>query len=151
MIVIEQLVDPPATRLLAALERDRLPLGWEERRWTRRRVRTAAGREVALALPTGTVLEPGAILLVERDWYLEVEALPEPLIAILPDSQPAAIRAAFEIGNRHFPLAVDGGTILVPDDPAMEQLAIRLGGHWERRNAVFQPLATSPARHSHDA
>ncbi len=151
MIVIEQLVDPPEPGVLAGLERDRLPLGWEERRWTRRRVRTAAGREVALALPTGTVLEPGAILLVERDWYLEVEVLPEPLIAIQPGSWPAAIRAAFEIGNRHFPLAIDGETILVPDDPAMEQLAIRLGGRWERRSAVFQPLATSPARHSHDA
>ncbi len=151
MIVIEQTVDPPEPGALAGLECDRLPLSWEERRWTRRRVRTAAGREVALALPTGTVLEPGAILVVERDWYLKVEALREPLIAIQPDSPAAAIRAAFEIGNRHFPLAIEGETILVPDDPAMEQLAIRLGGRWERRSAVFRPLATGPARHSHDA
>ena len=151
MIVIEQPVDPPEPGALAGLEGDRLPLNWEERRWTRRRVRTAAGREVALALPTGTVLEPGAILVVERDWYLEVEALPEPLIAIHPDSPAGAIRVAFEIGNRHFPLAIEGETILVPDDPAMEQLAIRLGGRWERRRAVFRPLANSPARHSHDA
>jgi urease accessory protein len=150
MIVIEQLAPAPEPGLLAGLECDRLQLSWEERRWTRRRVRTAAGREVALALPTGTMLEPGAILLVERDWYLEVEALPEPLIAIQPGSWPAAIRAAFEIGNRHFPLAIDGETMLVPDDPAMEQLAIRLGGRWERRSAVFRPLVTSPARHSHD-
>jgi urease accessory protein len=113
-------------------------------------VRTVAGREIALALPTGTMLEPGVILLIERDWYLEVEALPEPLIAIQPGSWPAAIRAAFEIGNRHFPLAIEGETILVPDDPAMEQLALRLGDRWERRSAVFRPLASSPARHSHD-
>ncbi|HTW87656.1 MAG TPA: urease accessory protein UreE, partial [Candidatus Binataceae bacterium] len=140
----------PEPQLLAGLERDRLQLSWEERRWTRRRVRTVAGREIALALPTGTMLEPGVILLIERDWYLEVEALPEPLIAIQPGSWPAAIRAAFEIGNRHFPLAIEGETILVPDDPAMEQLALRLGDRWERRSAVFRPLASSPARHSHD-
>lgn len=151
MIIIEQLVHPPEVGVLVGLERDRLQLSWEERRWTRRRVRTTAGREVALALPTGTVLEPGAILLVERDWYLEVEALPEPLIAIQPGSWQAAIRAAFEIGNRHFPLAIEAETILVPDDPAMEQLAIRLGGPWERRSAMFRPLATGPAPHSHDA
>jgi urease accessory protein len=151
MIIIEQLANPPEAVHLTGLERDRLQLSWEGRRWTRRRVRTAAGREIALALPTGTLLEPGAILLIEREWYLEVEALPEPLIAIHPGSQPAAIRAAFEIGNRHFPLAVDGETILVPDDPAMEQLAVRLGEPWTRRSAVFRPFANSPAPHSHDA
>ncbi len=151
MIVIEQLVAPPAPAALGGLERDLLQLRWEERRWTRRRVHTAAGREVALALPTGTVLEPGAVLIVEHDWYLAVEALAEPLIAIRPATPAAAIRAAFEIGNRHFPLAIEADALLVPDDPAMEQLAARLGEPWERVSAVFRPLASGPAHHSHDA
>jgi urease accessory protein len=151
MIVIEQLIDQPAPALLDGRDRDSLQLRWEERRWTRRRVQTAAGREVALALPTGTVLEPGAVLIVERDWYLAVDALVEPLIAICPRSGSAAIRAAFEIGNRHFPLAIEAETLLVPDDPAMEQLVARLGEPWERVNAIFRPFATSPTRHSHDA
>jgi len=38
---------------LLGLERDVLVLTAEERRWGRRRARTAAGRELALALPTG--------------------------------------------------------------------------------------------------
>ena len=46
-------------RALAGKERDTLRLTWEERRWTRKRVVTTAGRMVALALPTGSVLRDG--------------------------------------------------------------------------------------------
>jgi urease accessory protein len=150
MIVIEQLADPPAPAALAGLERDIVRLGWEERRWTRGRMRTAAGREIALALPTGTILAPGAILIVERGWYLAVEGLREPLIAIRPATRAAAIRIAFEIGNRHFPLAIDGDAILAPDDPAIKQLAVRLGEPWERIEAVFMPLAGGGSPHHHE-
>ncbi len=120
--------------------RDTLRLAWEERRWTRKRVFTTGGREVALALPTGSVLEPGDVLAVETDWYLAVEARPEPVLAACPRSRDEAIRIAFHVGNRHFALALDGDLLLVPDDAAMEQLLSRLGVIWERRQAVFDPI-----------
>src|SRR5262245_6794565 len=47
---------------LHGLERDALVLTSEERRWGRRRVKTTAGRELVLALPPGSVLNPGQIL-----------------------------------------------------------------------------------------
>jgi urease accessory protein len=125
---------------LAERERDTLCLGWEERRWTRRRLTTSGGREVALALPTGSVLEPGAIVAVEAGWYLVVDARPEPLLAVFPASHDEALRLAFDVGNRHFTLAMEGDTILVPDDLAMEQLVTRLGLRWERRQACYAPL-----------
>jgi urease accessory protein len=131
---------------LAGKERDTLRLAWEERRWTRKRVVTTGGREVALALPTGSVLKPGEIIALERDWYLVVEARPERVIAVSPRNTDEAIRIAFDVGNRHFPLAVDGGLLLVPDDTAMEQLLSRLGAAWERREAVFDPIG---ANHAH--
>jgi len=125
---------------LVGRARDTLRLGWEERRWTRRRVTTTAGREVALALPTGSVLEHGAILALDADWYLEVEARPEALLAMFPSSHEEALRIAFDVGNRHFTLATEGDALLVPDDLAMEQLASRLAVRWERRLARFTPL-----------
>ena len=140
MVVI---TNPPRTVEPAALAgkvRDTLRLGWEERRWTRKRVTTTGGREVALALPTGSVLEPGEILAVEDDWYLEVEGRPEPVLAIYPRSREDALRLAFDVGNRHFTLAVQGRALVVPDDPAMAQLVSRLGMRWERREAVYTPL-----------
>jgi len=93
---------------LSRLERDALVLTAEERRWGRRRVTTRAGRALALALPTGSVLTPGDILHVGPGWYVVIEAAPEPVLAVTPRSREEAIRIAFEVGNRHFTLAVDG-------------------------------------------
>ena len=127
---------------LAGRERDVLRLTAEERRWTRRRVRTQAGRELALALPTGTKLEPGDVLHREATWYVAVEAAPEPVLAVTPRSREEALRVAFEVGNRHFTLALDGERLLVPDDPAMTQLLSRLSISWQRETAVFAPFGT---------
>lgn len=132
---------------LSRLERDALVLTAEERRWCRRRVTTQAGRQVALALPTGSVMNPGDVLYVARDWYVVVEAAAEPVLAVTPASREEAIQVAFEVGNRHFSLAVDGDRLLVPDDPAMERLLSRLGVTWQRTQAAFAPLGVT---HRHD-
>ena len=132
---------------LSRLERDALVLTAEERRWGRRRVTTAKGRELALALPTGSVLVPGAILHVARDFYVMIEAASEPVLVVTPRSHEEALRVAFEVGNRHFTLAIDGDRLLVPDDPAMEQFLERLDVPWRRDQAVFVPLG---AGHRHD-
>ena len=132
---------------LSRLERDALVLTAEERRWGRRRVTTEKGRVLALALPTGSALQPGAILHVTRDYYVVIEAASEPVLAVSPRSHAEALRVAFEVGNRHFTLAVDGDRLLVPDDPAMEQLLERLEVPWQRDHAIFVPLGSG---HRHE-
>ena len=133
---------------LRGRQRDTLLLTWEERRWTRKRVVTALGREVALALPTGSVLSPGDVIAAEDDWYLVVAGRPEAVLAVFPRDRAEAVRVAFDVGNRHFPLALAGDALLVPDDTAMEQLVTRLGVPWERRQAVFDPIGRGG--HPHD-
>jgi len=133
---------------LSRLERDALVLTAEERRWGRRRVTTQAGRTLALALPTGSVLTPGDILHVGPGWYVVIEAAREPVLAVTPRSREEALRIAFEVGNRHFTLAIDGERLLVPDDPAMDQLLGRLGVAFDRVQSVFVPVG---AGHRHDA
>ncbi len=140
MRVITEAPAPVDPAVLAGKARDTLRLTWEERRWTRKKVVTTAGREIALALPTGTVLEAGDVLAVEEHWYLVVEARPEPVLALFPESYEAAVRIAFDVGNRHFSLGGDADTLLVPDDTAMEDLVRRLGVRWERREAVYSPI-----------
>jgi urease accessory protein len=132
---------------LLGLERDVLVLTAEERRWGRRRARTAAGRELALALPTGSVLAAGEVLHVDQDWYVVVEAAREAVLAVEPRSAEEGLRLAFEVGNRHFTLAWDGARALLPDDPAMEQLLKRMDLSFERTRAVFVPLGRA---HRHD-
>ena len=132
---------------LSRLERGALVLTAEERRWGRRRVKTSAGRELVLALPTGSVLTPHDVLYVGTGWYVVIEGAAEPVLAITPRSRDEALRVAFEVGNRHFTLAIDGERLLVPDDTAMEQLLMRLDVPWRRDHAVFVPVG---AGHRHD-
>jgi len=66
---------------------------------------------------------------------------------VTPRTREEGLRVAFEVGNRHFTLAVDGARLLVPDDPAMEQLLRRLGVAFERARAVFMPVGHG---HRHD-
>lgn len=141
----------PGAAALAGKERDTLRLTWEERRWTRKRVETTGGRMVALALPTGSVLRDGDVLVVAEAWYLVVEARPEPVLAALPRDRAEAIRLAFDVGNRHFSLALEGEAIVVPDDPAMVQLLTRSGVRWERRQAVFNPIGGGGQGHDEAA
>ncbi len=65
-------------------------------------------------------------------------------LAVRPRDRHEALRVAFEVGNRHFSLAVDGDSLLVPDDTAMTQLLDRLGVAWERRAAVYSPDRLCP-------
>jgi len=129
------------------LERDVVVLTAEERRWGRRRTRTEAGRALALALPTGSVLAPGEVLHVDVGWYVVVEAAREAVLVVVPRTTRELARVAFEVGNRHFPMAWDGGRVLVPDDPAMEQLLRRMAVTFERGRVVFEPLGRG---HRHD-
>ena len=95
----------------------------------------------------GSVLAPGAVLHVEAEWFVVVEAAEEAVLVVWPRTRDEGLRVAFEVGNRHFTLAVDGERVLVPDDPAMEQLLRRLQVPFERTRAVFVPLGQG---HRHD-
>jgi urease accessory protein len=148
MLTVERIAPRPSDAERTCKQRDCLRMTSEERRWVRRRAMSASGREVALALPTGTVMHPGDILVNEPDWYLEVEASEEPVLAMHPHDRQAALRVAFEVGNHHFPLAIDGDTLLVPDDTAMVQLLKRIGEPFERVRAVFDPIARG---HRHES
>ena len=125
---------------LTGRERDTLVLTADERRWGRRRVVTTAGRTLALALPTGSVLRPGAVLHVAADWFVVVECAAEPCLAVTPASREEALRIAFEVGNRHVNLALDGERLLVPDDPGMDILLTRMNVRFERVRAPFVPI-----------
>lgn len=147
-LIIDELVQHPALQDLLGKQEDTLVLTSEQRRWVRGRFTTSRGREVALALPTGTSLSPGAILHVQGDWYLRIEAAPEPVLAVFPVDNKDAIRIAFEVGNRHFPLALHDNLLFVPDDAAMVQLFERLGMRFERRREIFCPIGHAH-RHEH--
>jgi urease accessory protein len=139
-LIIDRLSPSANQDDLRAKEEDKLVLTWDQRRWMRGRFTTLRGRKIGIALPTGTTLVPGSILYVEAEWYLKIEAAIELVLEIFPSDYHEAVKIAFEVGNRHFPLALEGKNILVPDDKAMIRLMERLGAPWERRQAIFDPI-----------
>lgn len=142
-LIIDRLIPPVSLEDLQGKEEDKLVLAWEQRRWMRGRYTTIKGRKIGVALPTGTTLAPDAILWVAPEWYLRAEAAVEPVLEIIPSGYNQAMKIAFEVGNRHFPLAVEEARILVPDDAAMVRLMDRLGAPWVRRQAVFNPIGNT--------
>ena len=142
-LIIDRLHPPEIQDDLRAKEEDKLVLAWEQRRWMRGRFTTSNGRKIGIALPTGTTLVHGAILYVGADWYLKIEAAIEPVLEIFPSDYNEAVKIAFEVGNRHFPLALEESKILVPDDKVMVRLMDRLGASWERRQAIFNPIGNT--------
>jgi urease accessory protein len=148
VLIIDHAIPSVGQETLRTKEDDKIVLTWEQRRWVRGRFTTDKGRKIGLALPTGTTLAPDAILWVGPDWYLRVEAASEAVLEILPADHNEAVKIAFEVGNRHFPLAVQENKLLVPDDKAMVRLMERLGARWERRQAIFNPIGNTQS-HQH--
>jgi urease accessory protein len=139
-VIVDLLPTKVSQADLDGKEIDRLLLTWEQRRWMRGRFSSERGREIGLALPTGTHVEPGQVMWIAPNWYLTMEAATEPVLAIQASDWQDAVRIAFEVGNLHFPLALDGERLLVPDDSAMTQLLNRIGIRWEKCSTVFQPI-----------
>jgi urease accessory protein len=142
-LIIDRLNPSAVQNDLRGKVEDNLVLTWEQRRWMRGRFTTVQGRKIGIALPTGTTLVPGAILYVGADWYLKIEGAIESVLEINPSDYNEAVKIAFEVGNRHFPLALKESKILVPDDKAMVRLMERLGAPWERRQVIFDPIGNT--------
>ena len=97
MLIVENLAGHVRPQDIAGKDADSLVLTSEQRRWVRGQFTTSKGRQIALALPTGTSLEPGVIVCVQPEWYLAIEAAPEPVLAIFPSDYAAAVKLAFEV------------------------------------------------------
>jgi urease accessory protein len=144
MILVEKKIENPGN--LGSLERDMVTLDWEGRRRSRQRVVTGRWLEMALAFPTGTLLNPGDLLYVDAWRYVVVEAALEEVIVISPrDGQENAL-LAYEIGNRHMPLSIGEDVLLVPYDQLLEALLRKQGVPHRRDLAPFEPARKG---HSH--
>ncbi len=141
-IVIAGLPVPREAAELVGFEADRIELTAQERRLPRRRVVTRAGRVLTLMLPRGEALTPGRLVHVGPGYYVTVEAAAEPLLAVSPRSPREAIRVALEMGRLHSALAQAEGRLLVPDEPAVERLLLRLGVSWVRTREPFVPVSS---------
>lgn len=147
MIIVEKIVT--TQKGTAPSERDLVRLNWEARQKCRQRLRTEAGREIGLALPTGTRLSPGDVLYRDADLEIVVKGEPEKVFALHPEKREAFGLACYQIGNLHRPIGFDDGAILVPYEPVLEKQLIRLGFTYTVEERVFTGVLQQSQHHAH--
>ncbi len=114
---------------------------------TRQRVVTRSGREVGIKLPTGTRLSPGTVVVLGDGWHVAVEAAEEDVWVVCAHDRRSLLRAAWEIGNRHFPVEFDEDEIAVLYDHTLEELWRRLDVEAVRTR---RPFLAEMRPHHHD-
>ena len=145
MIVVEQLpAGPPPTGSIA----DAVELTWEQRQKTRQILTTQAGREIGIKLPTGTRLAPGCVAYVGDGYHVTVVAAAEDVWIVPCADRLSLARVAYELGQRHLPVELDGDRVAVGYDHTLEELWRRLGVRGLRRR---QPFLAEPAHSHHHA
>lgn len=135
MIVVEELVGKLAGDETRRVER--VALGWEDRLRSRQRVRSDAGTEIGIALPTGQALAEGDVLFEDDERVVVVGAIPEDVLVLYADSAEELARAAYQVGNRHAPVAVEEGRVMTPYNSVLEEYFQKMGVRTERVIEIF--------------
>ncbi|MHB8455705.1 MAG: urease accessory protein UreE [Acidiferrobacterales bacterium] len=128
---------------------EQLVLPFELRCKSRLRTSTAAGLDLALLLPRGTVLRHGDRLRAANGLIIEVQAAPEPVTTAQSDETTIFARACYHLGNRHVPLQVGTGWLRYLADHVLDRMVAELGLVVVHEQAQFEP--ESGAYHQHGA
>jgi urease accessory protein len=130
---------------------DRVVLAFDQRQKSRGLARLESGEEVAVALPRGTVLRGGDLVVASDGRVVEVVAPPEPLLHVSCDSPAALARAAYHLGNRHVPVQVGDGWLRLAVDHVLGEMLRGLGASVVTIEAPFEPEAGAyGTHHRHD-
>src|SRR5947209_17749849 len=108
-------VVPPGS-WVAEEERDQVVLDFDHRHRRRIALDTEAGQELLLDLPDTVRLRDGEGLLLEGGGIVRVVAAEEALLEIQADDADALVRIAWHLGNRHLPVQLVPGAILIRAD-----------------------------------
>jgi urease accessory protein len=111
-----------------------------DRRRIRRRIVAPDGLELGLALPTGTILEPGMLLFQNDSRAYVVSAALEDVLVIQAKNWLEAARVSHQIGNLHRDVQFSNDSdfeLLALWDAPLELLLLRLNVDFERASRPF--------------
>ena len=124
-------------------------LPFERRQKARQRTRIAAGDEVGLHLPRGTILRGGDLLRAADGTLLEVVAAHEPVSTVLSRDLRDLARVAYHLGNRHVALQIGPGWLRYLTDHVLDAMVAQLGLNVRHEHEPFEPEAGAYGAHSH--
>jgi urease accessory protein len=146
MLIIDRLFNPASQDVQPVV--GTVALTWEQRHRSRQKLFTSHGREVALALPTGTRLQAGD-LLPTPEGLIRVECALEDVLLIRPRNPYETAFVAYQIGNRHLPLEIGDQGLKTLYEPMLETYLRQHAIPVERSQRPFTPVsAASGHRHA---
>ncbi|MBV8912905.1 MAG: urease accessory protein UreE [Acetobacteraceae bacterium] len=132
-------------------ERGRVLLDFDRRHRRRMALQTDEGEDVLVDLAEAVHLRDGDGLLLEGGGVVRVLAQDEPLLQITADDSEELVRVAWHLGNRHLPVQLGAGQILIRADHVIADMVRKLGGHVREIEAPFDPEPGAYAGgHAHD-
>jgi len=138
---------PVSTRATTGFKTVELHMTSHERRRVRRRVVAPDGLNLALELPTGTILQVGQELHRTHNCIYVVQAAIEEVLVIEPRNLTEAAQIGYVIGNLHRDIVVEKQTVLTLWDNTLEQRLTREGIPARREQRAF--AGNAPGEHSH--
>lgn len=144
MLTLIRRIDAPGAAAIATLS---LTAG--DRLKSRHRFTTAAGQELYVNLPRGTMLRGGDWLESEDGQLVEVIAQPQPVLTVTTSHPTDLMRAAYHLGNRHVPVEITPTYLRLEPDPVLKTMLEQLGLIVTAETAPFEPEAGAYGGHSH--
>jgi len=132
---------------------DRLVLPFDRRQKSRLRVTLESGIEAGLFLERGTMLRGGDRLRGDDGRIVLIVAADEPVMRITAATTHQLMCATYHIGNRHVPLQIGEGWLILEQDHVLQEMLLGLGVTVTYQNAPFEPEAGAYGgghRHHHD-
>lgn len=117
------------------------------------KLKTEAGKMVAVSLPRGEHLFDGAVLYKDSETIIALGLKPEDVLEIHPEGALQWAKAAYNIGNMHHPAYLLEEGILSPYDGMVEKMLQQMGVPYERRTRTLDGqranYVTGSHSHSH--
>lgn len=131
---------------------DTVVLDFDHRHRRRLRMQGEGGLDFLLDLAEATALRDGDGLLLEDGRIVAVKASAEPLAEVRARDAGHLVRLAWHLGNRHLPVQVEPGRLLIREDHVIETMLASLGATVTRVEAPFDPEggAYGGGHHHHD-
>jgi urease accessory protein len=129
----------PAGTWNPAEEVDRVRIDFDRRHRRRLLLATVSGADLLIDLAEARRLRDGDGLRLEEGGVVRVVAEPEPLLEIRAPGTDALVRIAWHLGNRHLPVQLLPGRILIRADHVIADMVRRLGGTETAIEAPFDP------------
>jgi len=116
-----------------------LVLPFDQRQKSRMAVILESGEHAAVMLERGGVLRGGDLLRAADGRIVAVEAAPEKVMRVTASDARHLAQVAYHLGNRHVPLQVGDGWLLLEEDHVLEHMLEGLGVKTAHELSPFEP------------